>query len=86
MLGGKHSNAYKDSKLRMEVYTDIYNQVKREYGLYDSDGKFITYKALKRKYYQDALKMVEEYKPPKYLEEKIRDYNAQLSIDEERSA
>ena len=86
VLGGKHSNAYKDSKLRMEVYTDIYNQVKREYGLYDNEGKFVTYKALKRKYYQDALKMVEEYKPPKYLEEKIRDYNAQLSIDEERSA
>ncbi len=86
VLGGKNSNAYKDNKLRSEVYADIYNQIKREYGLYDSNGKFVTYKALKRRYFNEALEMVENYKPPKYLEEKVNDYNAQIVIGEERFA
>lgn len=34
-LGGKNSNSYKDTKIRSAVYTDIYNQIKREFGLYD---------------------------------------------------
>ena len=82
VLGGKSSNAYKDNKLRSEVYTDIYNQVKREYGLYDADGRFVTYKALKRKYFPGSLRLVESYIPPEYLQEKIKDYNAQCRLDE----
>ncbi len=82
VLGGKGSNAYKDNKLRSEVYTDIYNQVKREYGLYDADGRFVTYKALKRKYFPGSLRLVESYIPPEYLQEKIKDYNAQCRLDE----
>lgn len=85
VLGGKRSNAYKDNKLRSEVYSDIYNQIKREFGLYDNNGKPTTYKALKRRYFNDALEIVDNYAPPKYLEEKIYDYNSQLNI-EERSA
>lgn len=85
VLGGKDSNAYNDSKLRSEVYTDIYNQVKREFGLYDSNGRFVTYKALKRRYIEDAHLIVENYVPPKYLAEKISNANAQQNL-EERSA
>lgn len=85
VLGGKESNAYNDSKLRSEVYTDIYNQIKREFGLYDSNGRFVTYKALKRRYIQDAHLIVENYVPPKYLAEKINNANAQMRI-EKRSA
>lgn len=77
VLGGKESNAYSDNKMRSEVYTDIYNQIKREFGLYDSNGKFVTYKALKRRYIGDAHLIVENYMPPKYLAEKINDANAQ---------
>lgn len=85
VLGGKESNAYNEGKLRSEVYTDIYNQIKREFGLYDSNGRFITYKALKRRYIQDAHLIVENYVPPKYLVEKINNANAQMQI-EKRSA
>lgn len=82
VLGGKITNAYKDSKIRSEVYTDIYNQIKREFGLYDSNGRFTTCKALKRRYIEDAHTLIDNYVPPKYLEEKIRDCNDQVSIEE----
>lgn len=85
VLGGKAANAYKDSKIRSEVYTDIYNQIKREFGLYDSNGRFTTYKALKRRYIEDAHNLIDNYVPPKYLDEKIKDCNAQMNISE-RSA
>ncbi len=82
VLGGKNTNAYKDTKLRREVYTDIYAQVKREFGLYDEDGKFTTYKSLKRRYLQDAYVIVEAYSAPMYLEEKIRYCNSQMNLGE----
>lgn len=82
VLGGKDSAAYKDNKLRSEVYSDIYNQIKREFGLYDSNGRFITYKALKRKYINDAYLIIESYVPPKYLAEKIESANAQMKIQD----
>lgn len=84
VLGGKPSNAYNDNKLRSEVYTDIYNQIKREFGLYDSNGKFITYKALKRRYLKEAHEIIDRYEPTTYLAEKIRDYNLQMNIEERR--
>ncbi len=77
VLGGRESNSYNDSKLRSEVYSDIYNQIKREFGLYDSNGKFVTYKALKRRYIKEAHVLIDGYTPPKYLEEKIKNCNAQ---------
>lgn len=86
VMGGKSTNAYRDNKLRSEVYADIYNQIKREFGLYDNNGKPVSYKALKRRYIKDAHILIDNYVPPKYLEEKINDYNSQLRIDEERSA
>lgn len=83
VLGGKSTNAYKDNKLRSEVYSDIYNQIKREFGLYDSNGKFTTYKALKRRYLKRAHEMIDNYEPPTYLVEKINSYNAQMTISAE---
>lgn len=83
VMGGKSSNAYKDTKLRSEVYADIYNLVKREYGLLDSNGKYVTYKALKRRYLRGAFDIVEKYEPPTYLAEKIEDSNAQITLENE---
>lgn len=83
VLGSKFTNAYKDNKLRSEVYSDIYNQIKREFGLYDSNGKFTTYKALKRRYLSRAYEMIDNYEPPTYLAEKINSYNAQMTISAE---
>lgn len=80
MLGGKQNNAYKDSKVRTAVYTDIYNQVKREFGLFDDKGRYKSYKALKRRYIYDAHELVDAYELPLYLSEQIADCNAQVSM------
>lgn len=81
ILGGKQSEAYKDRKVRQAVYTDIYNQIKREYGLYDKSGKYKSYKALKRKYIEVAHQLVDAYVPPTFLAELIVACNAQLSME-----
>lgn len=80
-LGGKSSNSYKDTKIRSAVYTDIYNQIKREFGLYDEKGRYKSYKALKRKYIYQAHEVVNTYDLPAYLAEQIRDCNAQVSME-----
>lgn len=81
MLCGKESNAYKDTKVRAAVYTDIYNQIKREFGLYDDKGRFKSYKALKRRYIYEAHELVDCYELPTYLEEQVRECNAQMSME-----
>lgn len=81
MLGGKESNAYKDTKIRAAVYTDIYNQIKREFGLYDDKGRFKSYKALKRRYIYEAHELVDCYELPTYLEEQVKECNAQMSME-----
>lgn len=81
MLGGKESNSYKDNKIRSAVYTDIYNQIKREFGLYDSKGRYQSYKALKRKYIYDAHEVIDAYELPYVLQEQIKDCNAQISME-----
>ena len=75
VLGGKDAPAYKNPDIRPKVYRDIYDQMKREFGIYDDAGKPRSYKALKRKYIQDAHGMVDGYEPPKYLRELIEDEN-----------
>lgn len=82
VLGGKQSEAYKDSNIRSKVYRDIYDQIKREFGLYADDGKLKSYKALKRKYIADAHDVVDCYEPPIYLEEMIKVANSQMYLGE----
>lgn len=81
MLGGKGSNSYKDTKIRSAVYTDIYNQIKREFGLYDDKGHYKSYKSLKRKYIYDAHEVVDAYSLPTFLEEQIQNCNAQMNME-----
>ncbi len=80
ILGGKKSEAYKDTNVRSKVYRDIYDQVKREFGLYNEDGKPKSYKSLKRKYLYEAHECVDCYEAPTYIKELIRDANAQISL------
>lgn len=80
VLGGKKSEAYKDSGVRSKVYQDIYDQIKREFGIYSDDGIKKTYKALKRKYINEAHELVDAYEVPLYLKDMIDDANAQLSL------
>ena len=81
ILGGKRSEAYNDSKIRDKVYRDIYGCIKREFGIYDNEGRPISYKALKRKYLADAHELIDCYEAPTYLSELIDNANAQQRID-----
>lgn len=82
MLGGKKSEAYRDSKVHKKVFSDIYNQLKREFGIYDDEGKMKSYKALKRKDLADAHEFVDCYTLPAYLAEQINDCNAQIRMED----
>lgn len=83
MLGGRESNSYKDTKIRSAVYTDIYNQIKREFGLYDEKGRYKSYKALKRRYIYEAHEVIDTYSLPTFLAEQIEDCNAQMNLNGE---
>lgn len=63
-LSGKLSNAYKDKSIRSRVYSDIYRQLRREFGV-------TSYKAIKRRQLEQALQAVENYRLPVVLEEEI---------------
>lgn len=72
VLGGKDSEAYKDSSIRGQVYSDIYNQLKREFGCVS------TYKSIKRKYLADAHDFIDCYMLPMALAEQIHNANSQM--------
>ena len=82
ILGGKKTEAYKDTNIRSKVYRDIYDQAKREFGLYSDDGKPKSYKALKRKHIYEAHECIDCYEAPMYIKELINDANAQMSLAE----
>lgn len=73
-LGGKESNAYNDRSLRSKVYSDIYRELKRQFGV-------TTYKAIKRNQCDLAISVIDEYELPYVLSEEINDCNAQISMD-----
>lgn len=69
VLGGKDSNAYKDGGIRGSVYSDIYKQLKREFGC------VATYKSIKRKYLADVHEFIDTYLLPIALAEVVYDTN-----------
>lgn len=79
VLGGKQSNAYKDKSLQHKVYTNIYANLKYNF-------KVSSYKSIKRGNRYEALRIVEEYKPPYFLAEQIANINAQQTLDLEGGA
>lgn len=74
VLGGKQSEAYHDASIRGSVYSDMYRQLKREYGAVSS------YKSIKRKYIADVHDFIDCYTLPKILEEQVNDANAQMRL------
>lgn len=74
ILGGKQSEAYMDNSIRHKTFSDIWTQLKREYGCVS------TYKSIKRKYIDDVHEFIDCYVVPKYLDELIQDANAQQSF------
>lgn len=74
VLGGKQSEAYHDASIRGSVYSDMYRQLKREYGAVSS------YKSIKQKYIADVHDFIDCYTLPRILEEQIINTNAQMSF------
>ena len=74
ILGGKQSEAYHDASIRGSVYSDMYRQLKREYGAVSS------YKSIKRKYIADVHDFIDCYTLPRILEEQVINANAQMSF------
>lgn len=74
ILGGKQSGAYKDNSIRNKIFSDIWTQLKREYGCVS------TYKSIKRKYVDDVHKFIDEYALPMALAEQVKETNAQISM------
>ena len=74
VLGGKNSNAYKDGGIRSSVYSDIYKQLKREFGC------VATYKSIKRKYLANVHEFIDCYELPTILTETVNASNVGIAL------
>lgn len=74
VLGGKDSEAYKNGSIRSSVYSDIYKQLKREFGC------VTTYKSIRRKYIDNVHKFIDDYALPMALAEQVKEANAQIGM------
>ena len=73
VLGGKDAKAYKDKSLRSKVYSDIWGEVKRQFGVRK-------YKAIKRKHFDKAKEIVSRYNTTVLLAEEISLLNDQIDL------
>ena len=64
-LGGYRSIAYNDNSLRGKVYSDIQQQIRREFGV-------VRYEAIKRSQLEMAKEIIINYKAPLLLENEIK--------------
>ena len=69
-LGGYRSIAYNDNSLRGKVYSDIQQQIRREFGV-------LRYEAIKRSQLEMAKEIINHYKVPLVLENEIKLLNEQ---------
>lgn len=74
VLGGKESNAYNDNSVRGYAFADIQIELRRQFGVK-------RYDQIKHKDVKVALRIIEEYKPPIHIKNKIEMANAQQSLD-----
>lgn len=72
-LGGKESNSYSDKSLRGKVYSDIYDQLKRQFGV-------SSYKSIRREQCDLALGIINGYQLPIILKEEVADCNMQMHL------
>lgn len=75
VIGGKKSEAYKDGKLRTKICRDIWDSLKREYGLVDETGRKKSYMSLPRKYYNGAFEVIKKYTLPIVLANEVDEHN-----------
>ena len=73
LMGGKNAPAYKNKSLMHKVYSDVDAQLRREFGVN-------TYKAIKRSQCDLAIRIIESYKLPMFLQKEIDAENAQMRL------
>lgn len=73
LMGGKTAPAYKNKSLMRKVYSDIDNQLRREFGVN-------TYKAIKRNQCDLAVEIIKGYDLPICLKEEIETENSQMRL------
>ena len=73
LMGGKNAPAYKNKSLMHKVYGDIDAQLRREFGVN-------TYKAIKRNQCDLAIRIIESYKLPMFLQKEIDAENSQMRL------
>lgn len=73
VLGGKNSNAYHDNSIRGYAFADIQIELRRQFGVK-------RYDQIKHKDVPGAMRIIEEYKPPLHIQDKIKMANAKQSI------
>ncbi len=74
VLGGKDSNAYHDNSVRGYAFADIQIELRRQFNVK-------RYDQIRHKDVPVALKVIEEYKPPIHIKDKIEMANAQQMLD-----
>lgn len=74
VLGGKRSNAYRDRSTRTYVYADIQCELRRQFGVK-------RYKEIKHKDINSALQIIEEYRLPIALKNRVENVNAQQTLE-----
>lgn len=74
VLGGKDSSAYRNRSIHAYTFADIQIELRRQF-----DVK--RYDQIRHKDVSDALKIIEEYKPPLHIRDKIAMANAQQSLN-----
>lgn len=70
VLGGINSSAYRNKGLRQKLYSNLYSNLKYNFGVR-------SYKIIKRSQCDKAIDIINSYQPPYFLEEEIRNANAQ---------
>ena len=75
-MGGKSVPAYKDNSIRGKVYSDIQNQLKREFGVNK-------YAWIKHSQFNQAKEIVNAYKLPTALKNEIEEINNQINFESE---
>lgn len=75
LLGGKQSGAYKDESLRAKVFINCHRNLKSNF-----EG-IRSYKEIRQKDTEKAVKIINEYTPPLSLAEQIKMANAQQSFN-----
>lgn len=75
-ITGYKTPAYRDKSLRGRVYSDIYHQLRREFGV-------SSYKAIKRSKVDLAKEIVANYKAPMALKEEIVQVNQEANFKED---